>query len=92
MLLSSLAVAATWLSRAWVAYLTHWRVALPATIGVVFGLWFSSFLVRFGVGSDFSRPLGLPVVCFRLLVVLSCSIGFAVIGKRFLDEHFPRHQ
>ena len=90
MLLGSLVVLATWLSRAWGAYVAHWRGSLPATVGAVVGIWFSLFLSGFGIDNDFSTPLGLPPVIFRLLVVAAFAIGFAAIGREWLDHHFPR--
>ena len=90
MILRCIAIVAGWLTRAWAAYLAHWRVTIPATIGALFGLWFSSFLSGFGVDSDFSTPLSLPSVFFRLLVVAAFAIGFAAIGREWLDHHFPR--
>lgn len=90
MLQRSMEVLATWLASGGRAYLTHWRVSIPATIGAVIGLWFSSFLSGFGVDSDFATPLGLPAISFRLLVVVFFTLGFAVAGRSWLDHHFPR--
>jgi len=89
-ILRSITVLTTWLSAAWRAYFSHWRVTVPASLGALVGLWFSSFAAGFGVEGDFSAPLGLPALCFRLLVVLFSAVGLGVVGRNWIEHHFPR--
>lgn len=92
MIFRSMTILGTWINRAFRAYLTDVRVSIPATVGIAVGLWFLNYLERFGILGDATGPLRIPEIFFGFLVVASFAVGFAAIGKRALDRHFPQNK